>query len=340
MKGHPSVPKPDISFDQIAMTFGNLSLAYGAGIVIPALQRQHSEPERMPRVICVTLTIVSVFFITLASTGYSAIGCQIAGNLLFSIFPHPSTGLATLGFSPNKGWAILAFLFMQLHITVAFAVILHPALYVFERTLLGMHKRQAEYDQHIQDIEAAADYVVADTPVENTDKATPTAEDSKAAMGPKAPRASKTGSVVSMVDIMREIDDEDAELAEYKGHEFKYIPMRILLIVLMTALSIALKDHFSDLADFVGASAISVSCMIMPILFYFKKLWTTLPVWEKAFGSLVVVVCAVLGVYVSIQTGKALFKSGTPKPGAPVFEFCHKEHQFDLYYNATLAHSG
>jgi vesicular inhibitory amino acid transporter len=50
MNGHPSIPSPAISFKQVATTFGNLSLAYGAGIVIPALQRQHSDPTRMPRV--------------------------------------------------------------------------------------------------------------------------------------------------------------------------------------------------------------------------------------------------------------------------------------------------
>uniref|UniRef100_K3XD53 Amino acid transporter transmembrane domain-containing protein n=1 Tax=Globisporangium ultimum (strain ATCC 200006 / CBS 805.95 / DAOM BR144) TaxID=431595 RepID=K3XD53_GLOUD len=136
MSGHPSVPSPDLSFKQVANTFGNLSLAYGAGIVIPALQRQHSDPTRMPRVVFVTVTFISCLFLALASSGYSAVGCQISGNLLFSIYPDATTGLSALGFKPNKGMAVLAYLFMQLHITIAYAVILHPAFYVFERVLL------------------------------------------------------------------------------------------------------------------------------------------------------------------------------------------------------------
>ncbi|GAB9477975.1 Amino acid/auxin permease, partial [Globisporangium polare] len=115
MSGHPSVPAPHLSFKQVATTFGNLSLAYGAGIVIPALQRQHSDPTRMPRIVFITVTLISCLFLALASTGYSAVGCQISGNLLFSIFPNAVTGLSRLGFRSDKGMAVLAYLFMQLH---------------------------------------------------------------------------------------------------------------------------------------------------------------------------------------------------------------------------------
>ncbi|GLD97405.1 hypothetical protein PINS_up006089 [Pythium insidiosum] len=125
MHGHPPVPSPDVTFEQVAITFGNLSLAYGAGTVIPALQRQHKEPTRMPRVIGVTLTFVSVLFLVLASTGYSTVGCQISGNLLFTIYSNPQVGLTKLGFKSDWGMVVLAYLFMQLHIQIAFSVILH-----------------------------------------------------------------------------------------------------------------------------------------------------------------------------------------------------------------------
>jgi len=314
MRGHPSVPAPEIKFDQVAITFGNLSLAYGAGIVIPALQRQHSQPERMPRVIGVTLTFISVLFIVLASTGYSAVGCQISGNLLFTIYPNAKTGLTKLGFSPDQGMVVLAYLFMQLHITIAFSVIVHPALYLFERMILGMHKKKAD------DVEAL-NYAVVDTP----------GDDNKM-------RNSKN-SVVSMADIEHS-NDEDEESAEYKGWEMKYIPLRIVIVAALAALSIALKDHFLDLTDFVGASAITASCIILPILFYFKKLWSSIPLWEKAAGSIVVVICLVLGCYVTYKTGKNLFNPDDPAPNAPTFGFCKADNQFDVYYNYTLAHSG
>ncbi|TMW64113.1 hypothetical protein Poli38472_014230 [Pythium oligandrum] len=310
MSGHPTIPPPKIELEQVAMVFGNLSLAYGAGVVIPALQRQHSEPTRMPRVVGVTLTFISVLFIALASSGYSAVGCQISGNLLFTIYSNPTAPLSKLGFKSDWGAVVLAYLFMQLHITIAFSVLLHPAFYIVERLALGMHKRKPE------DLEAL--YQSGETPGVVEDKA----------------RTSK-GSVVSMADIEKQYDTEEEEAEEYKGHAFKYIPARLAIIAILVVASVLLKDHFLDLTDFVGASAISVSCIILPIVFYFKKMWTTIPIWEKAAGTLVILVCMVLGVFVTIKTGKNLFNPDPADPNAPVFGFCKEEHQFDVYYNAT-----
>ncbi|KAK1940160.1 hypothetical protein P3T76_008483 [Phytophthora citrophthora] len=75
MRGHPSPPSPDIKFSQVAGMFGNLVVAYNAGIVIPALQRQLSEPTRMPRVVFVTVAFISYLFLILASTACSSVGC-------------------------------------------------------------------------------------------------------------------------------------------------------------------------------------------------------------------------------------------------------------------------
>uniref|UniRef100_K3WR05 Amino acid transporter transmembrane domain-containing protein n=1 Tax=Globisporangium ultimum (strain ATCC 200006 / CBS 805.95 / DAOM BR144) TaxID=431595 RepID=K3WR05_GLOUD len=260
MSGHPSVPSPHLTFKQVATTFGNLSLAYGAGIVIPALQRQHSEPTRMPRVVFVTITFISCLFLALASSGYSAVGCQISGNLLFSIFPNATTGLSKLGFHSDKGMAVLAYLFMQLHITIAFAVIVSPSFYLLERMVLGMHKRKPE-----DEIEAI-DYESANTPVIH-DKS----------------RASK-GSVVSMADIERveENDGGEAEAREYRGaNAIKYVILRVVVVAILVVASVALKDHFLDLQDFIGASAVTMSCIILPIVFYLKKLWNKIPISRR-----------------------------------------------------------
>ncbi|GMF36846.1 unnamed protein product [Phytophthora lilii] len=136
MRGHPTAPAPDLNFRQVVGAFGNLALAYGAGIVIPALQRQHSDPTRMPRVVFVTMAFTTCCFLVLASTAYSSVGCQISGNLLWSIYPQADTGLTTLGFSSDCGAIVLAYMFMQLHITIAFSVILNPAFYITERLFL------------------------------------------------------------------------------------------------------------------------------------------------------------------------------------------------------------
>lgn len=41
MDGHPAVPTPDVSLEQVVTTFGSLALVYGGAVVIPTIQRQH-----------------------------------------------------------------------------------------------------------------------------------------------------------------------------------------------------------------------------------------------------------------------------------------------------------
>ncbi|KAF1318422.1 Amino acid/auxin permease, partial [Globisporangium splendens] len=315
MSGHPSVPKPDLTFKQVATAFGNLSLAYGAGIVIPALQRQHSEPTRMPRVVFVTITFISCLFMALGLSGYSAVGCQISGNLLFSIYPNDTTGLSALGFHSDKGMAVLAYLMMQLHITIAFAVIVSPAFYLLERMVLGMHKKPEA------DLEAVGNYESVSTP----------------AVGDEFKSRASKGSVVSMADIERveEFDGGEAEAREYRGvNAIKYVILRVVVVTILVIASVLLRDDFLDLQDFIGASAVTMSCIILPIVFYLVKLWNKIPVYEKIPAIVVVIVCFSLGCYVTYLSGKNLFNPDDEDPEIR-FPFCHPDEEREIYFNAT-----
>ncbi|RLN49091.1 hypothetical protein BBJ29_008747 [Phytophthora kernoviae] len=318
MRGHPSIPKPDKDFKQVAGAFGNLALAYGAGIVIPALQRQHSDPTRMPRVVGVTIAFISGCFLVLASTAYSAVGCQISGNLLWSIYPNSETGLTTLGFSSDWGMVVLAYLFMQLHITIAFSVILNPAFYIAERVVLGMHKPTPD------DIENNLNYADAATPGDAGERSE------------KESRASKR-SFISVADNENvHLNEPEAEAAEYRGaNALKYVILRIVIVMVLVIAAIVLKDHFSDLADFVGASCITVNSIILPIVFLLKKKWNSLPMWEKIPALTVIVVCFCLGCYVTYTSGENLF---APSDDDADFPFCAPEFENTVYYNYTAAH--
>ncbi|KAI9987828.1 hypothetical protein PInf_023872 [Phytophthora infestans] len=311
LSGHPSIPSPDLSFSQVAGCFGNLSLAYGAGIVIPDIQREHSDPKRMPRVVGVTVGIISILFLVLASTPYSAVGCQISGNLLFTIYPDSETGLTNLGFAPNWGTIVMAYLFMQLHITIAFAVIINPAFYIAERLFLGMHKKQQ------RDIEEAASYLQMATPVDDSVH-------------------SSRKSNVSVADAGNVyLEDQEEQTAEYRGvNAIKYVVMRITIVVLLVVISIVLKDDFTALADFVGASCITVNCILLPIIFYLKESWDQVAMWEKISGSIVVAICFVLGCYVTYTTGEELF---APSHDEVQFPYCAPEFENTVYFNVSAA---
>ncbi|EGZ20175.1 hypothetical protein PHYSODRAFT_328314 [Phytophthora sojae] len=327
MRGHPSVPFPDLKFEQVANMFGNLSLAYGAGIIIPDLQRQHSDPTRMPRVVGVTVIFVSCLFLILSSTAYSAVGCQISGNLLFTIYPDSDTGMTSLGFKPRWGVVVMAYLFMQLHITIAFSVILNPAFYISERLLLGMHKKKNE------ELENGFGFEESATPADLLSKHS---DPGYASVSHPVRRSSKM-SFVSVADSERvHKDNEEEEAAEYTGsNALKYVALRIAIVVALVILAIVFKDHFSEFADFVGASCITMNCILLPIVFYLIKAWERVPMYEKVAGSIVLLVCFVLGCYVSYTTGKDLF---FPTDNDAEFPYCDSEYENKVYYNYTAAH--
>ncbi|EGZ21248.1 hypothetical protein PHYSODRAFT_256330 [Phytophthora sojae] len=198
MCGHPSAPAPELHLQQVIRAFGSLALANGSGVVIPSIHRQHSDPKRMPRVVGVTIGTISVLFLVLASTAYSAVGCQISGYILWTIYPSSATGLTSLGFSPNWGAVVLAYLAMQVHITVAFSVILNPVFYLTERLVLGMHKRP------VADVENnLLSYAEVSTPAEKP-----------------SPR-----SFSSVADTEKvQVGNAEAEAAEYHGaNAIKYV---------------------------------------------------------------------------------------------------------------------
>ncbi|KDO26050.1 hypothetical protein SPRG_08703 [Saprolegnia parasitica CBS 223.65] len=285
-----STPSPELTFSGVTAVFGNLSLAYGAGVVIPSLQREHSDPTRMPRVITVTLVLVSVLFLVISITGVSTVGCQIPGNLLFAI-----TG-TKLGFEASPGGIILAFLFMQIHITVAFALILFPAMFIAERLVLGLHKTPAK----------DAMYASLETP-----------------------------SADAKVHVeTNHVDDEVVAAYAAPGSYLKACVLRTVMVVVMVIIAIIWKDHFSDLLDFVGASSTALSCMILPIVFYLKTFRTTLGVPEKAFAILCVLVTSALAVYVTYTTGKNLFAPSAGDSSIK-FPYCPAEYQKMVYTNAT-----
>lgn len=308
MRDHPSVPKPHVTFDQVATSFGNFALAYGGAILIPDLQRQHKEPTRMPRVILVTSALITVLFLLLGVLAYFTIGCQNAGNLLYAIYPSATTGLNSLGFEPDWGMVVLAFIGMQVHLVIAFAVICAPAFYIFERLLLGMHKR-APVD--IENPEGGNSYLSVQTPED--------AEHKAARM-----------SALSVVNTDKESHEYEMELREYTGSNvYKYVSMRIVVLIVLVLVSVAWRERFGDLQTFIGASAHAASSILLPILFYLVKVWPQIPNYEKAPAILAFLIVLVFGCYSTYTSGKQLFH---PTSAKVKFPYCEPEYQTTVYY--------
>uniref|UniRef100_H3H034 Amino acid transporter transmembrane domain-containing protein n=1 Tax=Phytophthora ramorum TaxID=164328 RepID=H3H034_PHYRM len=302
-----------IKFSEAASSFGNLALAYSAAVLVPALQREHSQPERMPRVVATTMIFSACCFLIIGETSYSYVGCQIPGNLLFAI-----NGTA-LNLDANRGAVVLAYMFMQLHITIAMSVILNPVLYILERGILGMHKRPLLPPM---DEESPAFNVIS-TP--------------QGHVGEKDGTPTVTGrpSITSMADAEHDLTPE-ALLNEYHNSGpvviMKYVTLRICVVVVLLVLAIIFKDHFMDFSDFVGAWAVSLACMILPIFFYLKVFWNRTPWYEKVIGAFIIVVCTGLGGYVTYTTGHDLFLDIVSDK---TFPYCPSEYDMVVYTNTT-----
>jgi len=244
--------------------------------------------------------LVTALFIAMAWSGYSAVGCQISGNLLFNVFPD-STGVTSLGLHARFGSAVIAYLFMQLHVTIAFAVVLYPAFYNAERLVLGMHRGPAE--SIAESGNEMLPYRASGTPKDST-------------------------KLSSVADDHARHDDG----ADYKGAGavVKYTVLRISIVAVLVVVGIVLQDKFIDLSDFVGASCVTCCAIVLPILFYHKKMGHQLPLYERVLGMTVALICTVLGIYVTYKTGKNLF---APDASDGIkFPFCKAEHQLELYY--------
>jgi vesicular inhibitory amino acid transporter len=232
----------------------------------------------------------------IAITGVSVVGCQIPGNLLFSIAGSPTK----LGFTANRGGVILSMLFMQLHVTIAFAVIMMPGFYIFERVLLGLHKHN--FDAVIE-VESGFDKV--ETPAE--------------IVGEKAADALSKELVES--------HELDAATYRQPGVYPKVAAMRIIIIAAAVAIACAWEDKLLHLLDFTGASCIALSCMVLPIVFYLRKCGASISLPEKIWAYFAIASSLFLGGYVTYLSAKPLFNPDPAAPGPakwddPKFQFC------------------
>lgn len=309
MRGHPSIPEPHVSIHQVLSAFGNLALSYGAAVVLPDLQRQHSQPERMPRIILISMTTGTAFFLAIAIVGYAAGGCQLSGNLLFSIVnTSDPSATSALGFIPNRGAVIMAYMFMHIHIVIAFSTIIMPAFYMAERFILGMHKDHPVIDQELG--------------IDKREKL------SSMANASDVDRNYMHIATSILPQMSPKYEDESAE---YRGklNTFRYICLRLSILTLLVVASVFLRDKFLDLVDFTGASTVTAGSIVLPIWFYLKVFWIKLPLYERVGCILIIAMCSILGVYDMIYSGKNLFD---PDLNPTTFPYCSEAYQTDPYY--------
>ncbi|CAH0479804.1 unnamed protein product [Peronospora belbahrii] len=332
MRGHDSIPTPDLTLHQVLTCFGNLALAYGAAIVVPDLQREHSQPQRMPRVVVITILFISFFFVFIALAGYTAAGCQLSGNILYSIVnTSDPLGLAPLGFSADRGAVVMAYLFMQIHISIAFSTLMMPPFFMAERLVLGMHRSpeivafNGELDQENVDLDMEIlkkqSYMQSSTPMEAAKRQVSAAS-----------IVEKEEGRLSHLRVALEFGEEISEAklsAPYRNNPLRYIALRLVIVAILVVVAVLARKRFIDLQDFTGATAHTTSCLLIPVIIYMRVSWKTMPILDKCASILVILVCACAGFYVMIHAGKHLF---APSDDETLFPYCEIKFQDAPYY--------
>ena len=320
---HIVPPQPNIL--GVINTYGSMSLAYGATIVIPTLQRIHREPSRMAYVVTVTTCIIDGLFLFVAVCGYYMIGCQMEQSLLFGL------SLDAYGIKTPSWVVITAFLSMQVHITMAFGIILFPAFFIIERSILGNALGDMsiiEYDEHGAE-------VVIKTPLIkrrhqrdghhppsslktallkassfHTTSSMPTfgrgalAEESNypADFSPVGNEGDDVvGSEISLpVEVVSPISEVPSPSALQKSttsFKIKRTCLRLVNAALIIVVAYILVDKIMALLDFIGAFASSINSVILPVAFYIKVKWHEAHIAEKVWALTVIILATIASAY-------------------------------------------
>lgn len=278
----------------VAGVFGTLSLAYGAAVVIPGIQRDLKTPERMPMIIAFSLSVITIIYLAIGVLCYIKFGCIAPSNLLKSM--------------ENRTLEIAAQLCFFIHIVIAYAVLLNPALYIFERKLFGFHEKpysSGEADPKVN--HGDHPYVPSLTP---KDKLTQYAKDrdsfirgglqdgSRYIQGKRSLTASYTGEI----DFLEDIEDLPFPMRD----RIRSYAMRTTVVIAQVVMAMLLQGCFNEFADLIGATGITMSCIIIPIFMYLKMFKNQIQMPERIILCIVAIFCFSLGSYSALRCLKAI----------------------------------
>ena len=245
---------PVVKLSNTFSVFGALSLAYGAAFIVPTLQRKHPDPQRMPRIIIVSMVAMTVIYTIIGVLGFSQYGCGAPGNVLLSM--------------PESMWKRMACALMQIHIGIAAIVLMNPTVYYLERRMFNLVPGIAELERANPGI----DYVVAQTP-----------------RGDQTPK-----------DVNQLAAEVSLSAVEYSTRQsMQSILLRTSIIALQVCLAVILQSCFMEVVDFIGATTITLACVVLPCGFYLRMFHPSrrhrLLIWT------IIAVNGILGVYTATR---------------------------------------
>lgn len=284
-----------VETNHAVQTFGTIMFAMGTAIIIPPIQRQHTEPSRLANLVSLTLLFITSMYLLIGIVTYYQFGCTAPAALLDQLPPSP--------------WRQIAAGLMFVHVLIAFPVLLNPMLFDLERHILGkdgdievlrqtISLRQCKIAADGKPILGAAPNLAsldADTFLYGSSSNTPYFQHRSPTGGAATTTTANTisGSPVFHEDVAFTTRDRICSSL-----------IRTATVALQTFLAVMLQSSFMDILSLIGSTAITVSCMIMPCLCYLKvhpiSTESFLGQCDKALCYVIIVVSATLGVYCTV----------------------------------------
>ncbi|KAI9991197.1 hypothetical protein PInf_018829 [Phytophthora infestans] len=289
----PSPRETQIQTDNAIQTFGTIMFATGTAIIIPPIQRQHTDPARLANLVSLTLLFITSIYMLIGVVTYYQFGCTAPTTLLDQI-PQAN--------SARKAASAL----MLAHVTIAFPLLLNPTLYDMERYILG---KDADHEvlQQTLSLRAAkaatskqSQPILANTGAVSTlapPKTIP--EDEGFLYGNSTPYFQATSPPPS--------DNGDHA---YAGDAYTASDrlcsglIRTITVWSQAFLAIMFQSSFTDILSLIGATAVTVSCMIMPCLCYLRvhpiATHTLRGKCDRLVCHLTIISSIVLGIYCAL----------------------------------------
>ncbi|KAG2783230.1 hypothetical protein PC116_g25590 [Phytophthora cactorum] len=294
----PSPRETQIQTDHAIQTFGTIMFATGTAIIIPPIQRQHADPARLANLVSLTLLFITSIYMLIGVVTYYQFGCTAPATLLDQL---PEASLARK----------VASALMLAHVTIAFPLLLNPTLFDMERYILG---KDADHEVLQQTLSLRAA------------KANATSGQSKpilantGAIGTLAPPKITTTPILEEEGFLYGNSTPYFQAASpppsdngdhaYAGEAYTASDrlcsglIRTITVWSQAFLAIMFQSSFTDILSLIGATAVTVSCMIMPCLCYLR----VHPIATQTFRGkcdrfvchLTIISSIVLGIYCAL----------------------------------------
>ncbi|ETI48640.1 hypothetical protein F443_07344 [Phytophthora nicotianae P1569] len=281
-----------IQTDNAIQTFGTIMFATGTAIIIPPIQRQHTDPARLANLVSLTLLFITSIYMLIGVVTYYHFGCTAPATLLDQL-PEES--------SARKAASAL----MLAHVTIAFPLLLNPTLFDMERYILG---KDADHEVLQQTLSLRATKGVATS-------------------GQSKPILANSGAIGTLAPPKTILEEEGflygnstpyfqatspppSDNGDYAGEAYTTTDrlcsglIRTITVWSQACHAIMFQSSFTDILSLIGATAVTVSCMIMPCLCYLRvhpiATHTFRGKCDRFVCHLTIISSIVLGIYCAV----------------------------------------